>query len=92
MQSIEWLINFDVLFTICALNQIAGLDLNNPKDLDDLCGQGADGHARYIPPHLRGGGGNNNSAESDGYNGGNRNYRDNNREGGYNRDYRNDNR
>ena len=72
--------------------QIAGLDLNDCKDSHSLCGDNAEGQARYIPPHLRSSGGNNNSAESDGYSGGG--YRDNQREGGgynqggYNRDYR----
>lgn len=66
------------LFIAFLFEQIAGLDLNDRKDSRSLCSDNAEGQARYIPPHLRSSGGNNNSAEaaeSDGYSGGG--YRDN---------------
>lgn len=75
--------------------QVAGLDLNDHKDLESLCSSNANGQARYIPPHLRSG--NNNSADSDEQHGEDRNPRENHREQNYrndrnDRDYRNDNR
>lgn len=82
--------------------QVAGLDLNDHKGSTNLCSSNANGQARYIPPHLRGG--ESGPADgSDGQNGGNRNYRENNYrdqggyrndQGGYRNDqgYRNDNR
>lgn len=64
--------------------------MNNHGDSGDLCDSGEGGQARYIPPHLRSGGGpgNNNSVDSEQNNGGgNRNY--NNRDFRDKRDYNN---
>lgn len=91
----------NILFIYCF--QVAGLDLNDCGDSDNLCGASAAiGAARYVPPHLRGG--NNNFADPEREKSGgkdnrsfkeNRDYRENrdyNRDFRDNRDYRNDNR
>lgn len=77
---------FFLFFFLSSLlfKQIAGLDLNDHQDPNDLCDDGLGDKARYVPPHLRSSGGNNNSGDPE-YSGGNRNF-------GNRGGYRNDNR
>ena len=83
------------LYVLCF--QIADLDLNGDKGSNSaLCTSGSISEQsrfvppRYVPPHLRGGGGNNNSVDSDRAPP-TRSYKDGNREYRGERDFRNDN-